>query len=501
MSAERWTRVRQIFEAALELPNDARAAFLDARCGGDADLRREVESLLASHDQGDALVDRPVFEAAADLIAGDEAASWEGRQIGPYLVRREIGRGGMGIVYLAEDVRLGRTVALKALAPEFTRDRERRERLRLEARAAALLSHPGIATVYALEEQGDDLFIVSEYVAGRTLRSELERGALPLVRALDTAIAVGRALAVAHDHGIVHRDLKPENVMRSDHGPVKVLDFGLARFAGTEAETGRLTAAGAIVGTIAYMSPEQLDGRPLDTRSDVFSFGVLLYELVSGVHPFDGTTAVSTIGRILTADPPPLARAGDPVFEEIDRIIGLAIRKNPEERYGSIHDAVRDLERLKDRLTSGVHAAVAAPTPAATSPRWWWRFHQAAVSVVYGVSVYPVWLMKEWTDATAAPAIFIGASAVAAVNATLRLHLLFTARVAPDALGRELGATARWVRWSDRLFAALLLWAGAMAGPRAALGALLVAIGVISLVTAEVIEPATTRAAFPRPPA
>ncbi len=223
----------------------------------------------------------------------------EGRSIGPYRIDREIGRGGMGVVYLAEDTRLHRSVALKALAPALLVDAKQKERLRREARAAASLSHPSIATVYALEEFEGDLYVVSEYVRGGNLRAYLEKGPLPLATLLEVAVQTAEGLAAAHEKGVIHRDLKPENIVRYEQGNVKILDFWIALLSTPDPGTQRLTEVGTLIGTPAYMAPEQLEGESVDFRSDIFAFGILLYELACGSNPFESQTAISTIARIL----------------------------------------------------------------------------------------------------------------------------------------------------------------------------------------------------------
>ena len=282
MDPERWHRINELFHGALERDLAGRARFLDDACRDDPSIRAEVESLLAHHDdQATGLLQTPQREGAADVDEGGSGDSLVGRQIGQYTVTRKLGEGGMGVVYLAEDTRLGRLVAIKALTREFTGDDQRRRRLRREARAAAALSHPGIATVYALEEFDDNLYIVSEYVRGETLRSELANGPLPPGAVLNTAVEIARALTAAHEHDVVHRDLKPENVIRTQDGGIKILDFGLARFKGPQlgpgASTTRLTEPGAVLGTPGYMSPEQIRGSEVDFRADIFSFGVFLF--------------------------------------------------------------------------------------------------------------------------------------------------------------------------------------------------------------------------------
>jgi len=242
-----WSRVNDLFHRALGEPAERRRELLAEACAGEPAIEAEVQSLLDAHDRAGDFIEAPATAAVPASEASGHAA---GQLIGQYRVLREIGRGGMGIVYLAEDTRLGRTVALKSVAPRFVADDSRRERLRREARAAASLSHPGIATVYALEEFGTQLYIASEYVPGETLRDELSRGPLSVSRALETALNIARALASAHDRGIVHRDLKPANVLLTDDGQPMLLDFNLAHDAKlSEAEGARLG------GTLPYMSP------------------------------------------------------------------------------------------------------------------------------------------------------------------------------------------------------------------------------------------------------
>ena len=342
MDPERWRQVGELFHRALEHGPEERPRFLDEACGGDPALRAEVDSLLAHHDDGappvvptppevvptpPGVVPTPpevvptppegVPTPPEDAPAGGDADKPElaaGRRLGPYRIVRKLGEGGMGVVHLAEDTRLGRRVAIKALPPRFTRDERRRRRLRREARAAASLTHPGIATVYALEEFDGSLCIVSEYVPGETLRQELAAGPLPPADLLDTATAIARALAAAHEGNVLHRDLKPENVIRvrdtgtGDAG-IKIVDFGLARFGDPEAGAAsatQLTAPGAMLGTPGYMAPEQIRGEPVDFRADIFAFGVLLFELATGSHPFTSATPVSTVARVLEATPPDL---------------------------------------------------------------------------------------------------------------------------------------------------------------------------------------------------
>ena len=298
-----------LFEQALEEQPADLDAWLTRQVPDDANVRAEVRSLIDHHSRAGRFLADPVSERFPALLDDEEAAYEAGRVIGPYTIVRELGRGGMGRVYLASDARLGRNVALKAIAPRLIGDPAQRERLRREARAAAGLTHPGICTVYALEEYDGDLFIAAEYMDGRTLREEIAGGSRPLAAdILRTARDIAAALASAHASGIVHRDLKPENVMRTSDGRVKILDFGLARADVPEDDPRavEVTESGVLIGTPGYMAPEQLKGGRGDARADVFAFGVLIYEIASGVHPFAASSAISVAARVLQSDPVPI---------------------------------------------------------------------------------------------------------------------------------------------------------------------------------------------------
>ena len=305
---DRWFRVRDLFERAVDQDPAALDAWLERESGGDRPLADEVRSLLSHHSRAGSFLVEPAGDRLQDLLAEDHALE-PGQIVGPYTVEREVGRGGMGRVYLARDARLGRTVALKALSPELTTDPAHRNRLRREARAAAALTHPGICTIYALEEFDDELFIATEFVDGHTLRQDIESGRRPDGDALfEAARGLASALAHAHSRGITHRDLKPENIMRGGDGRLKILDFGLALL---DAPGGslepRVTQPGVVAGTPAYMAPEQINGGAADPRVDVFAYGVVLYEYACGTHPFAAATPLATVGRILEGDATPIA--------------------------------------------------------------------------------------------------------------------------------------------------------------------------------------------------
>jgi len=490
-------RINDLFNDAIERPENERRSFVVERAGSDVELLSEVLSLLDSHHRVS-----PEFleEPAARLVEPSRPSLEPGSQIGNYRIERELGQGGMGIVYLAEDLRLGRKVALKAIAPSFSHDEKRRERLRKEARAAARLSHAGIATVFALEEIDGDLYIACEYVPGRTLRAELEDGEMGVDRVLDVAARLARALEAAHAQQVVHRDLKPENVVSTTDGGVKILDFGVARLVEPfDRASMRLTEAGMLVGTPAYMSPEQVEGKEVDSRSDVFSFGVMLYELATGVHPFEGTSQASTIGRIMAADPSSLKQVRPALPAELDRIVRKCLRKRPEERYQSTADLALDLEHLAGRRRSTPSPAAAAAAPAQAAAIRWWRVHQVSVAFVYAVMSAFAWLAtgrvkSDWTQVLFF--VYVGA---AALNGTLRVHLLFTQRHNVQAFRGELRRARPWLRGSDILIGAGLAALGLVVGRAATpLAIALASVGAGSIIASLAAEPATTDAAFPR---
>jgi serine/threonine protein kinase len=504
MDPERWRRVNELFHAALERAPGERDVFLDAACEHDPALRREVATLLAHAD--DAFLEVPAAALDSELTEPDDDPLI-GRRLGPYEIREILGRGGMSVVYLAEDTRLRRPVAVKALAPRFTDQPALRERLRREARAVAALAHPGIAAVYALEDLDGQLVIVGEYVPGETLRSELARGPLAVPTLVETALAIGSALAAAHEQGVMHRDLKPENVIRSRTGIVKILDFGLARTveaaAGVDPLVTRLTRSGVLVGTPAYMSPEQLRGDPVDLRSDLFSFGVLLYEVATAIHPFEGHDPVSTIARILDSTPTPLEELRPIVPPRLGRIVERLLQKRPEDRYDTTRALVAELDALRRDLEQRVAPSTAGPPgdvaqEGGRSPRWWWQFHQAATAAAICGLLVPLWYARGWLPGLTSPAIFFPALAAALVAAPLRLHLWFTAGQYPGELARQRQHLGPWIRWAETAFSAALTAAAVVLIGRdhVATAALFFGAAIALLVATLGIEPATTRAAF-----
>jgi predicted Ser/Thr protein kinase len=491
VNSVRWQQINQLFHDTLEQDAAARVDFLRDKAAGDPDLLREVQTLLTSHARAAGFLDEPAWGIAADLVLDEEAASLVGTRVGKYLVLEEIGRGGMGVVYAAEDEGLRRPVALKALTPEYTRDPLRRERLRREARAAAALSHPAIATIFTLEEIDGALYIVSELVRGRTLREELRDGPLPQSELVRVLLAIATALEAAHGRGIIHRDLKPENVIRRVDGQIKVLDFGLAHTlvrSHTAAST-KLTAAGTALGTPGYMAPEQLTGGVVDARTDIFAFGVVAWELATGEHPF-GTDMASVLARmaeLMEGRTAGLSRALP--SPGLDRIVRRCMRARPEERYPSAAALLQELRALEpsDRT---------APAGGRPEALWWWQFHQVASAVVIGVMPSAVWAVRDWLTRPYGSALFLITLMLATVSVTLRLNLSFTSRVHPAMLVEHRARLFPAIAIADASVAVTLLGIAArLAGDHDEIAALILCVAVVILASLALIEPATTRAA------
>ena len=491
MNPSRWRDINQLFHELLDASPAERERRLAAIEADDGGMAREVRSLLASHERAGEFMDAPVWAAAPELLL-DDPSPVIGRQIGSYRIAEEIGRGGMGVVYAAEDQRLGRMVAIKALPPEYTRDPARRARLTREARAAAALSHPAIATIYTLEETADGLYIVGELVRGRTLREELGDGPLPASRLVPTLLDIAGALDAAHRIGIVHRDLKPENVMRRDDGQIKVLDFGLARWEPSPDAPSmtRLTQDGVALGTPGYMAPEQLGGGAVDARADLFSFGVVAWELASGEHPFgaDPALALSNMSAIMEgrAVLPGKALAG------LDAIVIRCLRAAPADRYGSAAALVADLRRL----TAATGPALLVPATPGTAALWWWQFHQTSLAIVDAATPVLALLIRRAMGPPYGRWIFLGVLAVATIAVTLRLNLLFTSRVHSSQLAAHRGRLFPWIAAAEVMLAGVLLGSALHLGADADITAApLLSVALVLVASLAIIEPATTRGA------
>lgn len=495
MTPERWKQINDLFHSALERNAADRDAFLRNATAGDDKLRQEVESLLASHGSSGGFLDVPAWGVAPELMF-PEHQSLTGRTIGPYRVLNEIGRGGMGVVYAAEDTRLGRRVALKALPQDYSTDPLRRERLRREARASASLAHPSIATIYALEEIDGAVYIASELVQGRTLRDELRAGPLPAQHLHTTLLQIAEALAAAHAQGIVHRDLKPENVMRAPDGRIKVLDFGLARSAaqGGGLTITQLTQAGAAVGTPGYMAPEQLSGGTVDARTDVFAFGVVAAELATGEHPFGPDSAAMLRRMTELMEGRAVSGSGSWSSPRIQQIARRCMRASPDERYASGEELVAAL-REATTIPAAVSTASASYRGRDGNTLWWWQFHQLAASVVLAAMPAIAWSIRQPIGAPAGSRIFFAALVLATISITARMNLLFTSRVHPESLEHQRSIMFPWVSWIDGALAVLMLGAALALENLDALAGLIIALSTVIAASITLIEPATTRAA------
>jgi serine/threonine protein kinase/predicted ATPase len=381
MTPERSKLIRRVFEQALKLAPARRSAYLEEEFAGDEELRAEVETLLAGHARGEQAREADTSPKRSGRRARAKSDSLPeiipGRTtLGSYNVLEKLGSGGMGTIYLAKDARLGRRVALKILPAHFARDEEFVRRFELEARAASSLNHPNIITVHEIGESQGRRFIVTELIEGRTLREAFAEGSLTIRDALEVCAQVAGALAKAHGAGIVHRDVKPENVMVDEEGHVKVLDFGIAKrlqhaaAVDTEAPTSANpinTAAGVVLGTSTYMSPEQLRGMDLDARTDIWSLGVVLYEALAGRPPFEATNYGDLVVAILNGEPPPLSDARDDLPEGLEDVLRRALAKNRDERFPSAKELQTELKRLARRLDLESEAPRDSLT--STSPR------------------------------------------------------------------------------------------------------------------------------------
>ena len=485
MTPEQRRRARDLFEAALEHEPADVFNWLEEKAADDSVVRAEVRSLLEHHTRAGSFLAQPVAEAAPHLLEDDHTIE-PGTVLGTYTILREIGRGGMGRVYLASDARLGRTVALKALPPQLTREASHRDRLRREARAAALLTHPGICTVYALEELNGELYIATEFVEGHTLRDEIGTAKRPSLDAIiSTSRELASALSSAHAKGITHRDLKPENVMRASDGRIKILDFGLARVEpgpGGIAATLTAQVPGGIAGTPAYMSPEQIEGRPAGPAADVFAFGVLMYEWISGRHPFQAGSLLAMMARVLDSPPDPLANyTGVPPW--LSDVIDRCLKKQPQDRFSTASDLLHAFEH-----------PVAPPrlqTPSST----WWRTHQVVAIVLYTIATARGWQIKEWLKDQDSISlwVFIVMGIAASVGGIIRGHLVFTDLMNRSHLRNELLRTKNIRLFTDVLMAALLTIDALLLAPLWPLAAVLtIALATGIALAAVLMEPATT---------
>jgi eukaryotic-like serine/threonine-protein kinase len=417
MDPARWNQIESLYHAALTCDPNSRAAFLQSACKGNEALRSEIKSLLEFHARADSFIGTPALDIAARLLDEDEIGEHlqqretlpSGTVVSHYRIVNQIGAGGMGEVYRAHDPRLGREVAIKIVPAQYSQNPDRLQRFEQEARAAAALTHPSIVAVYDVGTTADHTpYVVTELLEGETLRARLRRGPLPTDSAVTTARQIASGLAAAHRVGIVHRDLKPENIFLTRQGHVKILDFGLAKLlpdsplAGADTKRGE-TGQASILGTLGYMSLEQLRGEPVDQRSDLFSLGAVLYEMLSGRKAFAGSTPADTIGAILTAEPADLTADARAVPASINRVVRQALQKQPRDRFQSAEEFATALTNASGSLGQ---APLVAPEPKFILAR---RLAVIAALVLLPLSLVLLWKTPRGTQTfpiTVAPGPF-----------------------------------------------------------------------------------------------
>jgi eukaryotic-like serine/threonine-protein kinase len=395
MKPERWKQIEQLYHAALEREPDERGTFLVQACAGDEVLRREVEELLRYDGAAESFIQGNALAYEARRLEPEELSQTgppllPGQSVEAYKILALLAAGGMGVVYRARDERLRRDVAIKVLPPSFANDADRLRRFEQEAHATSALNHPNILTIYDIGAHEGAPFIVAELLEGGELRAQLESGALPARRALEYAQQITQGLTAAHEKGIVHRDLKPENLFVTKDGRVKILDFGLAKLRPPQpgvVDTGaptqkRLTHPGVVMGTVGYMSPEQVRGQETDHRSDIFAFGLILYEMLSGQRAFRGASAIEVMNAILKEEPAGLGETNAKISPQIEKLVRRCLEKKPEHRFHSAHDLGFALEAVSLSSSSGANRTAMAPGPdtSAWSKRSGWRERLALIA-------------------------------------------------------------------------------------------------------------------------
>ena len=370
MTPQRWQQVNEVFHSALECDPHHRASFLGQVCAGDEDLRREVESLIHSHEQDGSFINAPSVELADESLADDQSELAIGETISHYTVIKTLGAGGMGKVYLAHDDLLNRKVAIKLLPSSLNYDKQLRARFLREAQLASALDHPNICTVYEVGEPAATRFIVMQYVEGETLKQVIGERPLPVDRLLSISLQMADALAAAHSQGIIHRDIKPSNIIITPRGQVKVLDFGLAKLLEGSIAVGdsELTHTGAMLGTPSYMSPEQARGERVDARSDIFSFGLVMYQMATGRLAFKGDSPVETMNAVINEPHPPVGELSKEVPARLAAVIDRALAKEVRDRYQSVEELVSELRQAAQSagMTSSSVPYIAPRQPRAT---------------------------------------------------------------------------------------------------------------------------------------
>ena len=400
MKPERWKQVDELLEDALDCPANERAAFLDRACSGDEELRRELESLLISDGEKGVFIESHPAGVAADLFTDKLPKPGKGERIAHYEVLGQIGSGGMGDVYLTRDTRLGRKVALKLLPPSLTADPQLKARFFREAQLASALDHPNICTIHEVGQSSSFLFIAMQYVEGATLKQIIESRPLKLDALLSISLQAADALAAAHDQGIIHRDIKSTNIIITPRGQVKVLDFGLAKLTDVSGREGvskaesELTRTGAVMGTPSYMSPEQARGERVDHRSDIFSLGVVIYEMASGDVPFKRKSQAETMNAVINEPHTPALEFNREVPSGLSATIDRALSKDPADRYQSMGEMLRDLRQVGRAVgllgSSDSQGAVIPYVPLGrqSARRWMWAMSLLGVALLVGLGLW-----------------------------------------------------------------------------------------------------------------
>jgi serine/threonine protein kinase/septum formation topological specificity factor MinE len=386
MNAQRWQEIEAVLQGALDLPPLERGRFLEDACAGDEELKEEANSLIAAYDEAGDFIEQPAIAHDARVLLGADSI---GREIGPYRIIERLGAGGMSEVYLAQDTRLSRLVALKLLPAYFAADDARLRRFQSEARAASALNHPNILTIHEVGEHDGVYFIATEFIDGQTIRELIRNNELSVGDILDSVEQMASALSTAHAAGIVHRDIKPENIMRRSDGLLKILDFGIAKLIELETngylnETTGLgihTEVGLVVGTVNYMSPEQARGLPVDERTDIWSLGVVLYEMLTGRLPFSGATRMDTMVAILDREPAPLSQVANEHYLSaplLQSIIDKCLRKEMNDRYRTVSELLSDLRSVREQLNR--------PSPRKSSPVYVWPIIGVVVLLIVAIA-------------------------------------------------------------------------------------------------------------------
>jgi serine/threonine-protein kinase len=416
LNSKQWQQIENLYHLLLKQEPSRRTAFLREACAGDEVLRQEVESLLAQRTEAESFIETPAVQVVAGLMQEKRIQSLIGHQLGSYKVLSLLGVGGMGQVYLAQDQRLERTVALKILPTDLASDPDRMRRFVREAKAASSLKHPNVAIIFEIGESNDTHFIAMEYVEGQTLAARIGGRSLETGEILDIVIQVADALDEAHGKSITHRDIKPANIMITPRGQVKVLDFGLAKITrpegqavSSDATTVTTTETGVVMGTVHYMSPEQVLGQALDHRTDLFSLGIVFYEMVTARLPFSGGNASETADRILHMQPEAIARFNYNLPSELERIVRKCLEKDKERRYQSARELLIDLKNLKRDSASG--AAIAEKSQVRRSrPRLVFAAVALAIIALAVVVLYLLMMRNQPLDSVAVlPFVNVGA--------------------------------------------------------------------------------------------